>query len=109
MCFDESLLFLRPKICELSSFLQRIEGISRCRSVGALGARLKDHVYTVNISANRATALLFDAFKPQLITTDGQGCVKVWDYTQSYLLNQFPVISGASALLSSCPSIREFT
>lgn len=57
---------------------------------------MKDHVYTVNIASNRVTALLIDPFKPQIITADGHGFLKVWDYKQSYLLNQFLVTSGKS-------------
>jgi len=90
-----------------AAYLQRNEGTSRCRSVSAVGARLKDHVYTVNIASNRVTALLIDPFKPQLITTDGHGFLKVWDYKQSYLLNQFLVTSGKSTacLLGSTSSL----
>lgn len=76
------------------SDLQRDAGVARCAAVATAGVRLREQVLAVNVGAEQTSALLLDPFKPHLVAADGDGTVRVFDYSQSVLLNQFPVVAG---------------
>ena len=72
----------------------RDEGIAKCGAVAAGAVRMREQVVSVNVAAERTTALLLEAFKPRLVTADGDGTIRVTDYAYSSVLNQFSVSSG---------------
>jgi regulator-associated protein of mTOR len=88
--------WLRPvptgKVHERS--IMRDEGIAKCRAVADQGVRMREQVITVNVSAERTTALLLEPFKPLLVTADGEGTVRVMDYAYQTPLNHFSVSSS---------------
>lgn len=72
----------------------RDEGIAKCEAVATAGVRMREHVVSVNVAAERTTALLLEAFKPRLVTADGEGTIRVTDYACASVLNQFSISSG---------------
>jgi regulator-associated protein of mTOR len=91
--------WLRPipagKVKERSNM--RDEGIAKCRAVAEQGVRMREQVITVNVSAERTTALLLEPFKPLLVTADGEGTVRVTDYAYQTPLNHFSVSPSEAA------------
>lgn len=63
-----------------------------------MGARLREQVVTVNMLAERTTALLLEPFKPRLIAADGLGVVRVSDFSSASILNQFQAPVGKLSL-----------
>lgn len=88
--------WLRP--CPPTKLLQRMHlrtsGVSRCSSVKASGARLREQVLAVNMGAERTSAVLLEPFKPYIVAADGEGFIRVADYLHSSAVNQFPAIAG---------------
>lgn len=69
----------------------REEGIAKCKMAAIAGVRMREQVLTVNVSAERTTALMLEPFKPRLITADGEGSIRVTDYAHGAVLNHFPI------------------
>jgi len=58
--------------------------------------KLKDQVHAINTGANSIDAILLEPFKPQIVTADTSGKIRVFDYIQSKKINEFH--SGRSGL-----------
>lgn len=67
--------------------MQKSSGISRCRS--SKKVRLREQVHAINTNGSAIEAIFLEPFKPQIVTADNAGRIRVFDYLQAKLLNQF--------------------
>lgn len=84
MCFEFDYL---KYLCLIQ--LQRSNAILRCSLVKSNNVRLRDQVHAVDVGANETTALMLEPFRPLIVAADGQGCVRIADYRNSVIVNQF--------------------
>lgn len=68
--------------------MQRDAGILKCQST-TVRVKLKDQVHAINTGANSINAILLEPFKPQIVTADTLGKIRVFDYIQSKKINEF--------------------
>ena len=69
-------------------WLQRDAGIFKCQS-NTFRVKLKDQVHAINTGANSINAILLEPFKPQIVTADTLGKIRVFDYIQCKKINEF--------------------
>lgn len=67
--------------------LQKASGISKCRR--STKVRLREQVHAVNTNGAAVEAIFIEPFKTQLVAADARGKVRVFDYLQSKLINEF--------------------
>jgi len=67
--------------------MQKSSGIARCRS--SRKVRLREQVHAINTNGSAIEAIFLEPFKPQIVTADSAGRIRVFDYLQAKLLNQF--------------------
>lgn len=66
---------------------QKASGISKCRR--STKVRLKEQVHAVNTNGAAVEAIFIEPFKTQLVAADARGKIRVFDYLQSKLVNEF--------------------
>jgi WD40 repeat protein len=61
--------------------------------VGTTGVRLREQVYAVDLGGDETSALLLEPFQPNLVAADGEGIIRVSDYAQGRIINEFSLAS----------------
>lgn len=92
------------KLSESFSLLnaQKAGGISRCRK--STKVRLREQVHAINTNGAAVEAIFLEPFKTQLVTADARGKIRVFDYLQSRMVNEFDsnkesaIVSPVSAM-----------
>jgi hypothetical protein len=91
----EQLVRTPPVVKDSSEILNNIEcdelqkhsGIAKCRK--SYKVRLRENVHAIHTNGAALEAIFLEPFKTQLVTADALGKVRVFDYLQAKLLNEF--------------------
>ena len=66
-------------------------GLAKCSLARSANLRLRDQVHAVDTGAQETSALMLEPFRPFIVTADGEGTLRVADYMNSLLINQFSI------------------